>query len=113
LGDLFEQALAHERAHRQRGDSIVPRARNGDALTSHEAAERAKAFAQDHRASILGVMWRPMTADAVARVTGLSIEQVCRRLPEMEREGTVRLTGNTVKGANGSNFREWERRSAA
>jgi predicted Rossmann fold nucleotide-binding protein DprA/Smf involved in DNA uptake len=113
MADLFDPPVPTEapkpRPVIQEGDSIIPRARNGDALTSHEAAANAKTFATDHRACILGVMWRALDASRIAKFTGLSIEQVCRRLPELEEAGRVRLTGATVVGLNGSKFREWER----
>lgn len=111
--DLFGQAAEYERrerAHIQRGDSLIPRARNGDAITSHEAAKHAQAFAHDHKACILGVMYRPMDASRIAKLTGLTVVQVCRRLPDLERQGAIRLTGNITVGIDGqAQYREWER----
>jgi hypothetical protein len=86
-----------------------PLARNADPATSHQAAENARAFARDHYALILGVLWRPMIGPEVAMFTGLTMEQVCRRLPELEQLSQVRRTGSTRTGPKGTSCREWER----
>jgi hypothetical protein len=85
-----------------------PLARNTDPATSHQAAENAKAFARDHYALIRGVLWRPMIGPEIAKFTGLTMEQVCRRMPELEQSGQVRLTGVTRTGPKGTACREWE-----
>ena len=85
-----------------------PLSRNTDPVTSHKAADRAKRFAWDHKAAILGVMWRPMIAPEIGRLTRLTTEQICRRLPELQAAGLVRLTGREREDG-GSSFREWEK----
>lgn len=84
--------------------SSVPIARSRDPETSHAAARRARYFAPSHAEQIAGVMWRPMIPLEVSKLTGLSIVQIDRRLPEMQRDGQVELTGIEREG-----FREWRR----
>lgn len=61
-----------------------PKARRRDPVTSHKAAERAKAFAPTHAQRIHAELLEgPMTADEIACATGLTVVQVCRRLPEI------------------------------
>lgn len=60
------------------------RARATDPLTSHAAAKRAERFASSHAGRILDALRQhPMTAKEIGAHTGLSVEQVCRRLPEI------------------------------
>ena len=81
-----------------------PVARQSDPATSHQAAKLAKAWAPSHRERILGVLWRPMTAAKIATLTGLTVVQVDRRLPELEAAGEARVTGEVRDG-----MRVWER----
>jgi CRP-like cAMP-binding protein len=87
---------------------ITPRARASDAPTSHQAAENARAFARDHYALILGVLWRPMTIYRIATLTGLTHVQVARRMPELQQRGEARPTGETAPGESGAQCRLWE-----
>jgi hypothetical protein len=87
-----------------------PRARNTDPSTSHAAAASMLGDpCRCQRAAILGVLWRPMTAGEIGRLTGLSMEQVCRRLPELEQGGHARPTGQERPGPSGRLCRVWER----
>lgn len=62
----------------------APRARQSDPSTSHAAAKRAERFAASHSGRILEALREhPMTAGEISKHTGLSVEQVCRRLPEI------------------------------
>jgi len=89
-----------------------PRARRRDPATSHEAAKRADRFAKSHAGRILAVFQScadfTYTADELARHTGLSVEQVCRRLPEIAEVEVVRENGQDR--AEGG-FRVWRLRS--
>ena len=85
-------------------------ARATDPATSHAAAAQSRAFAWDHRTAILGCLWRPMIASEIAKLTGMTVEQVCRRLPELEKDGLVKLTGIERKNAMGRAFRKWEKK---
>lgn len=86
----------------------VPRARNTDPSTSHQAAARAAYFVDGHKDRIckalawLATMNQPATADRIASASGLTVVQVDRRLPEMQRDGVAEPTGEDVGG-----FRCW------
>lgn len=61
-----------------------PRARRRDPVTSHKAAERAKTFAPSHAQRIVAVLRNgDFTAAEIADESGLTVVQVCRRLPEI------------------------------
>lgn len=70
-----------------------PRARSSDPITSHEAAERAKAFAGTHAERILAALEEMGSgiAPEIGLETGLSVVQVDRRVAELERAGKVRV----------------------
>ena len=62
----------------------APRARRRGPQTSHKAAERAKVFAPSHAQRIVAVLRRgDFTAAEIADESGLTVVQVCRRLPEI------------------------------
>lgn len=62
----------------------APRARRRDPKTSHKAAERAKVFAPTHAQRIVAVLRHGcFTAAEIADESGLTVVQVCRRLPEI------------------------------
>jgi len=68
----------------------APRARRRDPATSHKAAARAKAFAPSHAMRILEVLRdEDLTAQEISQVTGLTVVQICRRLPEIEGAKTL------------------------
>jgi hypothetical protein len=78
---------------------LEPRARAGDPATSKAAAARMKAGPwRSHMSAILGVLWRPMTPREIAKLTGLTLEQVDRRRLELIGAGRVRLTGEVRDG---------------
>lgn len=97
--DLFDSIAAERRERAER-----PRARASDPATSQRAGERSKAFAWSHRDAILGALWRPMTAGELAPVTALTVVQIDRRMPELQAEGLVRLTGDERGG-----MRVWQK----
>ena len=80
-------------------------ARATDPETSHQAARRARCFAESHASRILrAIKHMPkQTAAYYAQMTGLTVVQIDRRLPELERKGLVRTTGAIYNG-----FRAWE-----
>lgn len=83
----------------------MPRARKSDPVTSHLAAERSHQFSSSHAAKILAAIKHMpgQTAAYYAGMTGLTVVQIDRRLPEMERKGLIRTTGAVYNG-----FRAWE-----
>ena len=76
-----------------RDASGVGRARRTDPSTSHAAAAKAARFAASHAGRIHAALREIGTATAhdIAQVTGLSVVQVDRRLPELQRAGRVSL----------------------
>ena len=85
------------------------RARNTDPITSWEAADEAKDLAVVHAALILKTLIKqgPLGKDGIAFFAVLDGNQVARRLPEMQRDGLVGLTGKTVKSMAKRQEREW------
>ena len=86
-----------------------PRARNTDPITSWQAAGSAKELAKTHAKIIVKCLkdCGPLGKDGIALFTNLEPHQVGKRLPEMQREGLIGLTGKTVKSNTKRNEREW------
>lgn len=62
------------------------RARKTDPSTSHTAAKNAERFAATHAGRIMAELRKGVaTAHRLAELTGLSVEQCCRRLPELQK----------------------------
>ena len=101
--DLFREldAQIYETYHR---------ARKTDPATSHAAAARAGEFAAGHASRILAALQDngPSTADEIAHATGLTVVQVDRRLPEMQRSGIAAPTGETRLSASRVPQRVWK-----
>lgn len=75
-----------------------PRARRSDPSTSHAAAKRAERFASSHAGRILEALRQhPMTAKEISANTGLSVEQVCRRLPEIAGVQVITQGGRDIE----------------
>ena len=88
----------------------APAARRTDPSTSHAAARSAQRFAESHAGRILAALADgKRTAAGIAAMTGLSVVQVDRRLPELERAGKARpvMNGASVYVVGG--YRVWER----
>ena len=85
------------------------RARNLDPITSWQAADKAKDLAKAHAALILKTLTEqgPLGKDGIAFFAVLDGNQIARRLPEMQREGLVGLTGKIVKSYAKRAEREW------
>ena len=85
-----------------------PRARESDPITSWIAADQVT-FAECHYKKILQALEiGPMGKDGISSFTGLDAVQIARRLPELQRQGLVCLTGKQVKSATGRPEREWQ-----
>lgn len=84
----------------------LPMARATDPHTSHKAAERAKVFAPSHAQRIEWAMQLhgDLTAEEIAYWSGLTVVQVCRRLPEASRFKVVTKDGQPVER---DGFRVW------
>ncbi len=85
------------------------RARNLDPITIWQAADQAKDLAKAHAAVILKTLMEqgPLGKDGIAFFAVMDGNQVARRLPEMQRDGLVGLTGKTVKSMAKRQEREW------
>ena len=85
------------------------RARNPDPITSWQAVGSAKDLAKRHAAIILKTLMEqgPLGKDGIAFFAVMDGNQVARRLPEMERDGLVGLTGKNVKSMAKRAEREW------
>jgi len=90
-------------------DRVQPGARVRDPITSKLAAAAAKQLQADHHQRIAACLAAhgAMSKDAIAKQTGLSGVQVCRRLSEMERLGLAAPTGRTCLSLAGRQEREW------
>ena len=86
-----------------------PRARSDDPITSHMAADDAKALAKRHSNMILLCLttFGPMGKDGIAQRTGITGVAVARRLPELQRNGFAQPTGKHVASNTGRQEREW------
>ena len=68
------------------------RFRTSDPVTSKEAAMGAAAFAATHSERICAALETgTMTAADISRATGLTVVQIDRRLPELQRSGRVQV----------------------
>lgn len=85
-------------------DDIKPVARRTDPQTSHDAAKRAERFAATHAGKIIAALKEhgPSTPEGLSERTGLTVVQLCRRLPEIQAKGLAEPTGEVVNG-----FRVW------
>lgn len=84
------------------------RARASDPATSHIAASAARGLAQRHAEKILECLQMgPLGKDGIASLSGLDGVAVARRLPELQRDGLVDVTGKTVVSRTGRPEREW------
>lgn len=88
----------------------VPRARRSDSQTSHQAAEKAAAFAANHEAKCYGAICvageRGATFKEIATSSGMEPVAVARRLGAMEKRKLITRRLN----AHPKNDRDYEQR---
>lgn len=88
---------------------IERRARRTDPDTSHASARRSVRFSASHAARILAVFQSASgytyTAFELAGITGLSVVQICRRLPELDEIEVVRVAGHDLER---DGYRVWQ-----
>lgn len=90
------------------------RARSTDPSTSHDAAAHAALFAKGHCSRILAAL-ETLTSGTAAEISatcGLSVVQIDRRLPELERAGKVRVLEFMGKPMVRDGYRVWARCAA-
>jgi len=86
-----------------------PRARKRDPETSHVAASKAARFSESHAGRIhIALTQGPATAHELAERTGLTVEKVCRRLPELAEIKLARVVMLLGKPVTRDGFRVWE-----
>lgn len=85
-------------------------ARRNDPQTSVDAAQRAAQFAPKQHERIVAafkLLGRPAGAHEIAEVANMTQVQVCKRLPEMQRSGLVKPTGEVRPTGWGGSERIW------
>jgi hypothetical protein len=86
-----------------------PRARRSDPATSHQAAARASRFSESHAGRIhVALMAGPATAHELAERTGLTVVQIDRRLPGLQRMGMAAVVVRDGVPVTRSGFRVWQ-----
>ena len=79
---------------------IVRRSRRTDPAASHTAAQNSVKFADGHKGRILQAPKEgPRTAGGIAAMTGLSVEQVARRMPELQDSRKVEFVKDELFNA--------------
>lgn len=84
------------------------RARLFDPHTSQQAAAQAAVFAGSHCERIQAALQDgPMSAKEISRATGLTVVQVDRRLPELERQGKTQVVKVDGIDLTRNGYRVW------
>jgi hypothetical protein len=92
------------------GNGPVAWARSNDPQTSKDAAARAVQFAKSHAGRIhLALIGKQLTAHELESLTGLSVVQIDRRLPDLKKAGLARVCKlNDGADMVRDGFRVWE-----
>lgn len=85
------------------------RARAQDPISSIQAAENAALFAGTHKERIVAALERAQSATAhqIADMTGLTVVQVDRRLPELARDKVAAVVQSMGEDVIRDGFRVW------
>lgn len=84
-------------------------ARRTDPITSHLAAARSAAFANTHCGRILAALKQGVaTAHRLSELTGLTVVQIDRRLPDLQDKGKARPVVVLGQPLIVGGFRVWE-----
>jgi transcription initiation factor IIE alpha subunit len=85
------------------------RSRNTDPATSWMAAAQADDLAKDHAIIIVDCLQKygALGKDGIMLLSKLDKNQISRRLPELERQGLIKQTGQLVKSLSNRLEREW------
>lgn len=85
-------------------------ARASDPITSVIAGERAAMFAGNHYGRILAALAeeKALTAGELEQITGLTVVQIDRRLPELQRQGLTRVVQFEGEDLLRNGYRVWE-----
>ncbi|UXC20162.1 hypothetical protein [Comamonas squillarum] len=81
-----------------------------DPVSSHCAAEHSARFADRHVSRIMAALQdeKSLTAGEMAECTGMTVEQICRRLPELERRGHTQVVQFEGADLLRNGYRVWE-----
>lgn len=95
-------------------DFAATHSRRTDPTTSKRAASSMAVASEAQREAIYWSLVRAggqsLTADEIALREGMTLEQVCRRLPDLEKDGRVEPTGETRPTRSGRAARCWRLR---
>lgn len=84
--------------------------RASDPLTSVMAAERSELFSGKQRDRIMAALdTGPKTADGISFLTCLTVEQVCRRLPELKSRGLAEVVNKDGQDWIIDGYRVWRK----
>ena len=84
------------------------RARSHDPQTSQQAAVQAALFSGSHCDRIQAALEdAPLSAKEISRATGLTVVQVDRRLPELERQGKTQVVKVDGIDLTRNGYRVW------
>lgn len=85
-------------------------ARASDPISSVIAGERAALFAGKHYGRILAALGeeKSLTAAELEQITGLTVVQIDRRLPELQRQGLTRVVQFEGEDLLRNGYRVWE-----
>lgn len=90
-------------------ETVCKRVRASDPVSSIEAAENASRFARSHCVQIISALEQHegLTADEIADMTGLTVVQIDRRLPELARAGKARVLQHDGLDMIRNGYRVW------
>lgn len=85
-------------------------ARTCDPLSSYGAPEHSARLAVGHASRILAALHdeKSLTAGEMAECTGMTVEQICRRLPELARTGLAQVVQFEGADLLRDGYRVWE-----
>lgn len=84
--------------------------RANDPMSSLSAEARSARFVGKHNSRILAALHdeKSLTAGEMVQFTGMSVEQICRRLPELERSGLTKVVQFEEADLLRNGYRVWE-----
>ena len=91
-------------------ENTLVRSRSTDPSTSHEAAKRVSEFSAQMYKRIMNALEQGEgTYEELSVRMDARLDQLSKRLPEMERLGLIEPTGRTKAGSSGRQQRIWRK----
>jgi len=89
---------------------VINKVRANDPMSSLSAMQRSARFAGKHATRIMAALRdeKSLTAGEMAQCTGMTVEQICRRLPELERSGLTQVVQFEQADLLRDGYRVWE-----